>query len=55
MDIPDPAAAYAALRHETAAMFNYDIANLSLTQGLQLDLVSLLRLEVDMMQGLLTG
>ena len=48
---PDPAAAYEKLKIETAAMFNYDIANLSLTQGLQLDLVSLLRLEVDTMQG----
>jgi hypothetical protein len=47
----DPAAAYAALRDETAVMFGYDLANLSLTQGLQLDLVSLLRLEVDTMQG----
>jgi hypothetical protein len=32
-------------------MFGYDLSNLSLTQGLQLDLVSLLRLEVDTMQG----
>ena len=51
MTDPDPAATYERLRDETAAMFNYDIANLSLTQGLQLDLVSLLRLEVDTMQG----
>ena len=36
---------------ETAEMFNYDLANLSLTQGLQLDLVSLLRLEIDTMSG----
>jgi hypothetical protein len=47
----DPAADYAALRTETSEMFGYDLANLSLTQGLQLDLVSLLRLEVDTMQG----
>jgi hypothetical protein len=51
MSDPDPAATYERLRDETAAMFNYDIANLSLTQGLQIDLVSLLRLEVDTMQG----
>ena len=51
MDIGDPAAAYAALRDLTAAMFDYDLADLSLTQGLQIDLVSLLRLEVDTMQG----
>jgi hypothetical protein len=51
MDIGDPAAAYAALRDSTAAMFDYDLADLSLTQGLQIDLVSLLRLEVDTMQG----
>lgn len=47
----DPAEAYAALRDETARMFGYDLGNLSLTQGLQIDLVSLLRLEVDTMQG----
>jgi hypothetical protein len=47
----DPSATYAALRDETAGMFGYDLADLSLTQGLQIDLVSLLRLEVDTMQG----
>ena len=47
----DPAAAYDRLRTETAAMFGFDVSNLTLTQGLQLDLVSLLRLEVDTMQG----
>jgi hypothetical protein len=51
MTDPDPAATYERLRDETAAMFNYDIANLSLTQGLQIDLVSLLRLEIDTMSG----
>jgi hypothetical protein len=51
MDIADPAAAYAALRASTAEMFDYDLASASLTQGLQIDLVSLLRLEVDTMQG----
>jgi hypothetical protein len=48
---PDPAAAYEALRAETAGMLNYDLADLSLVQGLQLDLASLLRLEVDTLQG----
>jgi hypothetical protein len=47
----DPAAAYEALRAETAGMLKYDLADLSLVQGLQLDLVSLLRLEVDTLQG----
>ena len=47
----DPAAAYEALRAETANMLNYDLSDLSLVQGLQLDLVSLLRLEVDTLQG----
>jgi hypothetical protein len=51
MTDPDPAAVYERLRDETAGMFGYDLTNLSLTQGLQLDLVSLLRLEVDTMQG----
>jgi hypothetical protein len=51
MDIADPAAANERLKVETAAMLSLDPANLSLTQGLQLDLVSLLRLEVDTMQG----
>jgi hypothetical protein len=49
--IVDPAAAYDRLRTETAAMFGFDVSNLTLTQGLQLDLVSLLRLEVDSMHG----
>jgi hypothetical protein len=47
----DPAAVYERLKTETAGMFGYDLADLSLTQGLQIDLVSLLRLEVDTMQG----
>jgi hypothetical protein len=51
MTDPDPAAAYAALRAETAGMLKLDAANLSLVEGLQLDLVSLLRLEVDGLQG----
>jgi hypothetical protein len=51
MTDPDPAATYERLKTETAGMFGYDLADLSLTQGLQIDLVSLLRLEVDSMQG----
>jgi hypothetical protein len=45
------AAAYDRLRCETAAMLGLNLAELSLVQGLQLDLVSLLRLEVDGLQG----
>jgi hypothetical protein len=51
MTDPDPAATYERLRDETAGMFGYDLTNLSLTQGLQIDLVSLQRLEIDTMQG----
>jgi hypothetical protein len=51
MNEADPAAAYEALRAETAGMLKYDLADLSLVQGLQVDLVSLLRLEVDTLQG----
>jgi hypothetical protein len=51
MSDPDPAVAYDRLRAETAQMFDYDLANASLTQGLQIDLVSLLRLEIDSMSG----
>jgi predicted component of type VI protein secretion system len=47
----NPAAAYEALRASTAEMFGYPLDALSLTQGLQLDVVSLLRLEVDSLQG----
>jgi hypothetical protein len=47
----DPAATYDRLRAETAEMFDYDLASASLTQGLQIDLVSLLRLEIDSMSG----
>ena len=47
----DPAATYERLRAETAEMFDYDLASASLTQGLQIDLVSLLRLEIDGMSG----
>jgi hypothetical protein len=47
----DPSAAYDRLRVETAEMLKLDVANLSLVEGLQLDLVSMLRLEVDGLQG----
>ena len=51
MSDPSAAAAYAVLRAETCGMFGYDLANLSLTQGLQTDLLALLRLEIDTLQG----
>jgi hypothetical protein len=47
----DPATAYDRLRTETAEMLKLNIADLSLVEGLQLDLVSMLRLEVDGLQG----
>jgi hypothetical protein len=47
----DPSVAYDRLRAETAEMLKLDVANLSLVEGLQLDLVSLLRLQVDELQG----
>jgi len=49
--IADPAASYERLHAETAEMLGLDLADLSLVQGLGLDLVSLLRLEIDSMQG----
>jgi hypothetical protein len=51
MDITDPAAAYEALRASTAEMLKLDPANLSLVEGLQLDLIALLRLTTSDMQG----
>ena len=51
----DPIAAYERLRAETAQMLKLDSANLSLVEGLQLDLVSLLRLEVDGLQAAVLG
>lgn len=51
MSDPDPAATYERLKIETAQMLNLDAASLSLVENLQLDLVSLLRLEVDGLQG----
>jgi hypothetical protein len=47
----DPAAAYGALRASTVALLGLDPDSLSLTQDLQVDLLSLLRLEVDSLQG----
>ena len=47
----DPSTAYARLRAETATMLKLDAASLSLVENLQLDLVSLLRLQVDELQG----
>ena len=46
-----PAAAYEALRASTAEMLRLDPANLSLVEGLQLDLIALLRLTTSDMQG----
>jgi hypothetical protein len=41
---------YEALRSQTAEMFGY-VGDLTLTQGLQVDLASVLRLEIDALQG----
>ena len=51
MNIADPAVAYERLRAETAAMLKLNPDSSSLVEGLQVDLVSLLRLEVDTLQG----
>jgi hypothetical protein len=50
-DDHDPAGLYARLRAETARMLGFDLASLSLGEGLQLDLTSMLRLEIDTLQG----
>lgn len=47
----DPATAYERLRAETATMLKLEATSLSLVENLQLDLVSLLRLQVDELQG----
>ena len=48
----DPSASYQLLRRETATILKLgDVDALGLVEGLQLDLVSLLRLEVDGLQG----
>jgi hypothetical protein len=51
MDIADPAVAYEQLKRETAAMLNLDVTSSSLLENLQVDLVSLLRLQIDDLQG----
>jgi hypothetical protein len=47
----DTSASYALLRNETAHLLRYDLASLSLTQSLYLDAVTMLRLEIDNLQG----
>jgi hypothetical protein len=47
----DAAATYEALRASTAEMLKLDPANLSLVEGLQLDLIALLRLTTSDMHG----
>ena len=51
MDIADPAAAYERLKIETAGMLRLDVGSSSLLENLQVDLVALLRLEIDTLQG----
>jgi hypothetical protein len=51
MDIADPAAAYERLKIETAKMLNLDVTSTSLLENLQVDLVSLLRLQIDDLLG----
>jgi DNA-binding SARP family transcriptional activator len=47
----DPASAYQKMRSETAKMLGLDPSASSLIQGLQIDLIALLRLSVDTLQG----
>lgn len=47
----DPAIVYERLKRETAAMLNLDVDSSSLLENLQVDLVSLLRLQIDDLQG----
>jgi hypothetical protein len=51
MSDSDSAATYERLKAETAGMLNLSVASSSLLENLQIDLVSLLRLEVDTLQG----
>jgi hypothetical protein len=51
MSDPDPAATYERLRTETAEMLRLNADSASLIEGLQVDLVALLRLEIDTLQG----
>jgi hypothetical protein len=46
----DPAVAYERLKIETAGMLNLNVASSSLLENLQVDLVSLLRLQIDDLQ-----
>src|SRR4029077_4274903 len=47
----DPAEVYGRLKAETAAMLGVDPADMSKTEGLRLDITSLLLLEIDSLQG----
>jgi hypothetical protein len=47
----DPASTYTRLRAETAALLGVDPDDLSKTEGLRLDITSLLLLEIDSLQG----
>ena len=47
----DPAVAYERLKIETAGMLNLNVASSSPLENLQVDLVSLLRLQIDDLQG----
>ena len=51
MSDPDPATTYERLKIETAEMLNLNVASSSLLENLQVDLVALLRLEIDTLQG----
>jgi hypothetical protein len=51
MDIADPAVAYEKLKAETAEMLGLATISTSLLENLQVDLVSLLRLQIDDLQG----
>ena len=47
----DPAGDYEVLRTQTAQMLNLDLAALSPTEALRVDLTALLRLQLDALQG----
>ena len=51
MNDSDPAATYERLRIETAEMLRLNANSASLIEGLQVDLVALLRVEIDALQG----
>jgi hypothetical protein len=48
---PDPAVVYERLKAETAQLLRIDVNGASLLENLQIDLVSLLRLQIDDLQG----